>query len=146
MTEALGITQRAYRLALDAPPIALLRADRQVSRWSTGVRIGITKAVELPWRYGLKDSKFLSKPFPAGRYVFNGRPGRVRGSPRRTGSIVPGDSMEARLATLCSRSSASWNLALRATAASRFFVLLLDDLLRRVGDEFLVGELGVGRA
>jgi DNA-3-methyladenine glycosylase len=28
-----------------------------------GVRIGITKSVELPWRYGLKGSKFLSKPF-----------------------------------------------------------------------------------
>ena len=29
----------------------------------TGVRIGITKAAEKPWRYGLKDSLFLSKPF-----------------------------------------------------------------------------------
>jgi DNA-3-methyladenine glycosylase len=28
------------------------------------MRIGLTKAVELPWRYGLKGSKFLSKPFP----------------------------------------------------------------------------------
>ena len=26
-----------------------------------GVRIGLTKAVELPWRYGLKGSKFLSQ-------------------------------------------------------------------------------------
>jgi DNA-3-methyladenine glycosylase len=28
-----------------------------------GPRIGITKAVAHPWRYGLKGSKFLSKPF-----------------------------------------------------------------------------------
>jgi DNA-3-methyladenine glycosylase len=62
LTEALGITDKHNGLALDAPPIALhARATRP--EIVAGVRIGITKAVELPWRYGLKGSRFLSKPF-----------------------------------------------------------------------------------
>jgi DNA-3-methyladenine glycosylase len=62
LTEALGITRAHNGLALDAPPIAL-HARRTKVDVAAGVRIGITKAVELPWRYGLKGSKFLSKPF-----------------------------------------------------------------------------------
>jgi len=62
LTEALGITDRHNGLALDAPPIAL-HARTTRPEIVTGVRIGITKAVELPWRYGLKGSKFLSRPF-----------------------------------------------------------------------------------
>jgi len=62
LTEALGITDKYNGLALDAPPIAL-HARTTRPEIVAGARIGITKAVELPWRYGLKGSKFLSKPF-----------------------------------------------------------------------------------
>jgi DNA-3-methyladenine glycosylase len=64
LTEALGITDKHNGLALDAPPIAL-HARTTTPEIVAGVRIGITKAVELPWRYGLKGSNFVSKPFPA---------------------------------------------------------------------------------
>jgi DNA-3-methyladenine glycosylase len=62
LTEALGVTIAHNALPLDAPPIALHARIGKVEV-VTGVRIGLTKAVELPWRYGLKGSKFLSKPF-----------------------------------------------------------------------------------
>ena len=64
LTEALGITHAHNGLALDAPPFALYGRKGKVDVVS-GIRIGLTKAVELPWRYGLKGSRFLSKPFPA---------------------------------------------------------------------------------
>jgi len=61
--EALGITRVKHNaLALDAPPFELQARPKPVEI-VTGVRIGITKAAELPWRYGLKGSPFLSKPF-----------------------------------------------------------------------------------
>ena len=62
LTEALGITDKHSGLALDAPPFAL-HARVGKPEIITGVRIGITKAIELPWRYGLKGPKFLSRPF-----------------------------------------------------------------------------------
>ena len=62
LTEALAITHAHNGLALDAPPIAL-HARKKKPDIAVGLRIGITKAVELPWRYGLKGSKFLSKAF-----------------------------------------------------------------------------------
>ena len=65
LTEALGITIAHNGLALDAPPIAL-HARTEKPEIVAGIRIGITKAAELPWRYGLKGSKFLSKAFPPG--------------------------------------------------------------------------------
>jgi DNA-3-methyladenine glycosylase len=62
LTEALAITIKHSELPLDQPPFAL-HARIGKLEIVTGARIGITKAVDLPWRYGLKDSKFLSKPF-----------------------------------------------------------------------------------
>ena len=62
LTEALGITNAHNGLALDTPPFALHERKGKVDVIS-GIRIGLTKAVDLPWRYGLRDSKFLSKPF-----------------------------------------------------------------------------------
>ena len=64
LTEALGITHAHNGLALDVPPIALYARKGKVDVVA-GIRIGLTKAVELPWRYGLRGSRFLSKPFPA---------------------------------------------------------------------------------
>ena len=60
--EALGITRKQNGLALDRTPFEL-RARAGKPEIVTGVRIGITKAAEKPWRYGLKDSPFLSRPF-----------------------------------------------------------------------------------
>jgi DNA-3-methyladenine glycosylase len=62
LTEALGVTIKHNGLALDRPPFEL-RACTGVPEIAVGPRIGISKAVEHPWRYGLKGSAFLSKPF-----------------------------------------------------------------------------------
>jgi len=62
LTEALGVTQAHNGLALDAAPFELQAREEDVEVVA-GPRIGITKAVALPWRYGLKGSRFLSKPF-----------------------------------------------------------------------------------
>ena len=60
--QALGITRAHNALPLDAKPFELFAREDKVSV-VRGPRIGITKAVEKPWRYGLKGSKFLSRKF-----------------------------------------------------------------------------------
>ena len=62
LCEALAITDKINALPLDRAPIRLLARDTE-PEVVAGVRIGITKAAELPWRYGVKGSRFLSKPF-----------------------------------------------------------------------------------
>jgi len=62
LCEALRITALQNGLALDRPPFELFARQGEVEI-VTGPRIGITKAADKPWRYGLKGSRFLSKPF-----------------------------------------------------------------------------------
>jgi DNA-3-methyladenine glycosylase len=69
LCQALGITAAHDALALDAPPFELLPADDDVAV-ARGPRVGITRAADLPWRYGLAGSSFVSRRFaeaaPAG--------------------------------------------------------------------------------
>lgn len=64
LCEALGITHRENGASLTAPPFEIFAAGRE-AEVVAGPRIGITKAVDLPWRYGERGSRFLSKPFTA---------------------------------------------------------------------------------
>jgi DNA-3-methyladenine glycosylase len=62
LCEALGITLAHNALPLDRAPFEV-RERTQMSEVAVGRRIGITKAADKPWRYGLAGSSFLSKPF-----------------------------------------------------------------------------------
>ncbi len=62
LCEALKITGAHNGLALDAPPFTITARETTPDIVS-GVRIGITKAAEKPWRYGIAGSRYLSKPF-----------------------------------------------------------------------------------
>jgi DNA-3-methyladenine glycosylase len=68
LCEALGITRTQNGMALDQPPFALFARQGDVEVVA-GPRIGLTKAADLPWRYGEKGSRFLSKPFPGSATV-----------------------------------------------------------------------------
>jgi len=59
--QALGVTREQNGLRLDAAPFELIPGDPV--EVVVGPRIGITKAVDVPWRFGERGSRFLSKPF-----------------------------------------------------------------------------------
>lgn len=63
LCQAMGITGALDGHHLDAPPFTLtLPASTQAV--AAGPRIGITKAVDIPWRFGVAGSRFLSRPMP----------------------------------------------------------------------------------
>lgn len=63
LTEALGVGLEQNGADLTREPFLLApRQDGWAGRVIAGRRVGITKAVELPWRFGLAGSPYISKP------------------------------------------------------------------------------------
>jgi DNA-3-methyladenine glycosylase len=62
LCQALAITRDHDGLRLNEPPFELIDADERM-RSVAGPRIGISKAIDVPWRFGLAGSRFLSRPF-----------------------------------------------------------------------------------
>lgn len=70
VSQALGITHRENGLSLRSDE-CIFNARTASVDIVAGPRIGISKAVDVPWRYGLAGSRFLSRPFPKGSPVFS---------------------------------------------------------------------------
>jgi len=66
LCQALAVTHAHNGLRLDRRPFRVVaRGDDPGRVVHAGVRIGISKSVELPWRFVLAGSPFLSKPMRA---------------------------------------------------------------------------------
>ncbi|UAK23441.1 DNA-3-methyladenine glycosylase [Sphingomonas nostoxanthinifaciens] len=63
LAQALAITRALDGNALDLPPFALHHPGAATRDILSGPRIGITRAADLPWRFGAAGSRFLSRPF-----------------------------------------------------------------------------------
>lgn len=59
--QALAITHEHNGMEIYAPPFQLLAATEPIDV-ARGPRIGISKAMDVPWRFGLRGSPFLSRP------------------------------------------------------------------------------------
>ena len=64
LCQALAVTREHDGLPLGEPPFEL-HARAEEPEVAAGTRIGLTRAAELPWRYALKGSRFLSRPLRA---------------------------------------------------------------------------------
>ena len=62
LCQALAVTRAHDGASLDAPPFELVPGEARGV--VIGPRIGITKAAEVPWRFGEAGSRFVSRPFP----------------------------------------------------------------------------------
>ena len=62
LCQAMGVTRALDGRTLEEPPFAFAARLGPVDV-ITGPRIGISKAVDAPWRFGLRGSRFLSRRF-----------------------------------------------------------------------------------
>jgi DNA-3-methyladenine glycosylase len=62
LCQALAVTRALDGQPLDQPPFEL-RGRMHPVEITTGPRVGISRAVDVPWRFGLAGSSYLSKPF-----------------------------------------------------------------------------------
>ena len=63
LCQALGIGAGHDGLPLDRSPFEL-QLGTSTPEIVAGPRVGITRATELPWRYALRNSRFVSRPRP----------------------------------------------------------------------------------
>jgi DNA-3-methyladenine glycosylase len=66
LTQALGVTDEQHGVPFDRPPLELLPPERAYEVVAD-MRIGISKAVEQPWRFLAADSPFVSRKLTSGR-------------------------------------------------------------------------------
>ena len=64
LSQALAIDSSLNGLPLAGPPFLLVPSDGPTAI-CVGTRIGITRAIEMPWRFGLQGSPYLSRRFGA---------------------------------------------------------------------------------
>jgi DNA-3-methyladenine glycosylase len=64
LAEAIGVTLADNGSRLDRAPFLLLPSEGKPPAVVTSPRIGITKAIERPWRFSAAGSKYVSRPHP----------------------------------------------------------------------------------
>lgn len=67
LCQALAVTRDHDGMRLDRAPFRVVAGSEPAPVVARGVRIGITKSPELPWRFALVGSRFLSKPMTPAR-------------------------------------------------------------------------------